>query len=133
MPKVGMDHFVLNVKDIDIILEFYEEILGLHPERVEEFRAGKISFPSVRINPDTIIDLFPKKASTHMDDEQSNHLNHFCLSFNKTEWDTVYQRIKSCGISIEEGPVERWGAHGNGISIYILDPEHNKIELRYYP
>lgn len=133
MAKAGMDHFVLNVANIDRILAFYENVLGLHPERVEEFRAGKISFPSVRINADTIIDLFPKEISTHQDDEQSNHLNHFCLSFDKNDWDKVYQRIKSHNISIEEGPVERWGAHGQGISIYILDPEHNKIELRYYP
>ncbi|WP_392538856.1 VOC family protein [Legionella sp. 227] len=133
MSQVEMDHFVLNVKNIDIMLVFYEEILGLHPERVEEFRAGKISFPSVRINEDTIIDLFPKEVTTSEQDERANHLNHFCLSFDKHDWDKRYQRIKSHGIAIEEGPVARWGAHGQGISLYILDPEHNKIELRYYP
>lgn len=56
-----MDHFVLNVKNMDVMLAFYKDILGLHPERVEEFRAGKIPFPSMRINSDTIIDLFPQK------------------------------------------------------------------------
>lgn len=128
-----MDHIVLKVKDIDIILKFYEEILGLHPERVEEFRAGKISFPSVRINSDTVIDLFANEnISTQANNEQSNHLDHFCLCFDKNEWDEAYQRIKSHGITIEEGPVERWGAQGEGISIYIMDPENNKIELRYY-
>ena len=53
MPKAGMDHFVLNVANIDRILAFYENVLGLHPERVEEFRAGKISLRSVI--------FFPKK------------------------------------------------------------------------
>lgn len=126
-----MDHFVLNVKNMDVMLAFYKDILGLHPERVEEFRAGKIPFPSMRINSDTIIDLFPQKIKKT--DQKSNRLNHFCLSFAKNEWEEVCQRIKSHGIAIIEGPIDRWGAHGDGVSIYILDPENNKIEIRYYP
>ncbi len=54
-----LDHIVLNVSDIDRSLKFYTEVLGLQPERLDEFKAGKVGFPSVRINGDTIIDLFP--------------------------------------------------------------------------
>ena len=56
-----LDHIVLNVGDIDRALNFYTEVLGLRGERVDEFRAGKVGFPSVRINAETIIDLFPSK------------------------------------------------------------------------
>jgi len=43
----GLDHIVLNVGDVDRALKFYTQVLGLPGERVEEFRAGKIGFPSV--------------------------------------------------------------------------------------
>ena len=59
-----LDHIVLNVGDIERSLKFYIDILGLQGERVNEFREGKVGFPSVRINADTIIDLFPKKERT---------------------------------------------------------------------
>jgi catechol 2,3-dioxygenase-like lactoylglutathione lyase family enzyme len=60
---IELDHIVLNVGDIDRSLKFYTEVLGLKGERVDEFRAGKVSFPSVRITDQTIIDLFPVKIA----------------------------------------------------------------------
>ena len=45
-----LDHIVLNVGDIEQSLKFYTEVLGLSGERVDEFKAGKVGFPSVRIN-----------------------------------------------------------------------------------
>ena len=44
-----MDHIVLNVENEDAMLAFYQEILTLPAERLEEYRAQKASFPSVRI------------------------------------------------------------------------------------
>ena len=64
-----MDHIVLNVGDIDRSLKFYTEVLGLAGERIEEFKAGKVGFPSVRINQDTIIDL-SRKGKPGKRDEQ---------------------------------------------------------------
>jgi hypothetical protein len=56
-----MDHIVLNVEDDERMIFFYSKVLMLASERLEEYRAGKVPFPSVRMNTDTIIDLFPKK------------------------------------------------------------------------
>ena len=56
-----MDHIVLNVEDEEKMIAFYSEVLELVPERLEEYRAGDVPFPSVRLNSDTIIDLFPKR------------------------------------------------------------------------
>lgn len=51
---------------------------------------------------------------------------------SKSEWDALVERLKISGVVIKEGPIQRWGAHGTGTSIYFLDPEGNMIEARYY-
>ncbi|MGZ7007898.1 MAG: VOC family protein, partial [Ilumatobacteraceae bacterium] len=56
----GLDHFVLCCSDVERSLGFYCETLGLEPERVDEWRRGTVPFPSVRISPTTIVDLFAK-------------------------------------------------------------------------
>ncbi len=129
-----MDHIVLNVEDDEKMIAFYLNILMLAPERLEEFRAGKVPFPSVRLNPNTIIDLFPKKLwqSSELTVQGRENLNHFCISLSKEMWAELMERIKANKIVIEQGPVPRWGAHGTGTSIYFRDPEGNLIEARYY-
>ena len=59
--RVAMDHIVLNVVDEERMVAFYTDVLLLEAERLEEYRVGKVPFPSVRLNADTIIDFFPKK------------------------------------------------------------------------
>ena len=59
MP-IHMDHIVLNVNDDDKMMLLYTEVMKFTPERLQEYRSRKVPFPSVRINDDTIIDLFPK-------------------------------------------------------------------------
>ena len=133
--KLRMDHVVLNVEDEEKMMDFYSRILLLVPERLEEYRAGVVPFPSVRLNADTIIDLFPKKLwqKGPAAREGRAHLNHFCISLDKEEWEDLSGRLKAHHITIEEGPVPRWGAHGSGTSIYFRDPEENLIEARCYP
>lgn len=132
--KCVMDHIVLNVEDEERMIAFYSQTLETPAERLEEYRAGKVPFPSVRLNQDTIIDLFPKKlwersAATGPGRE---NLNHFCIALGKNAWQDLCQRLDTNGIAIEEGPVTRWGAHGSGTSVYFRDPEGNRIEARYY-
>ena len=130
----SFDHIVLNVVDIDKMLQFYTEILQLPGERLEEFAAGRVPFPSVRLSADSIIDLFPKKMWERTNPEGACrlNLNHFCLATDKASSKTLQIRLNEQGIDIEEGPVKRWGAHGSGTSIYFRDPEGNTIEVRYY-
>ncbi|MEE4353078.1 MAG: VOC family protein [Desulfatiglans sp.] len=129
-----MDHIVLNVLDEEKMIAFYSEILMLEPERLQEYRTGQVPFPSIRLNSDTIIDLFPKKmwqkSSQH--GEGRLNLNHFCMAMGKETWEELFERLRTHNVDIEEGPVSRWGAHGSGISIYFRDPEGNLVEARYY-
>lgn len=129
-----MDHIVLNVEDEEKMIIFYSNVLLLEPERLEEYRAGKVPFPSVRLNSDTIIDLFPKKMWEKGAQAEKSHmnLNHFCLSLGKNTWRELLERLQANKVNIDEGPVPRWGAHGSGTSVYFRDPEGNLIEARYY-
>ena len=129
-----MDHIVLNMEDDEKMITFYSKILMMPTERLEEYRAGKVPFPSVRLNADTIIDLFPKKMwqKTARAGQGRENLNHFCIAVSKGAWKKLLERLQANKITIEVGPVPRWGAHGTGTSIYFRDPEGNLIEARYY-
>jgi catechol 2,3-dioxygenase-like lactoylglutathione lyase family enzyme len=129
-----MDHIVINVVDMNAMLAFYCDVLQLQPERLEEFRAGSVPFPSVRLNGDTIIDLFPgelwQKSSPAGPGREN--LNHFCIALPRGAWEELAERLRVHHVAIKEGPVRRWGAHGAGTSVYFYDPERNLIEARYY-
>ena len=135
-PKVTeLDHIVLNVGDIDRSLGFYTGVLGLQPERLAEFRTGKVGFPSVRINSDTIIDLFPtsdRKAVQEKGEKRPGNLNHFCMVVGQQDFAGIVDYLNANGVAIREGPVARWGARGRATSVYFLDPDGNEIEIRCY-
>jgi len=129
-----MDHIVLNVEDGEKMIAFYSKVLMFPPERLEEYNAGDVPFPSVRLNSNTIIDLFPKKMwqKSVRSEQGGENLNHFCIALSKGMWQDLLERLKANNVTIEEGPVPRWGALGTGTSIYFQDPEGNRIEVRYY-
>ncbi|HEY7316631.1 MAG TPA: VOC family protein [Candidatus Binatia bacterium] len=130
-----LDHIVLNVGDIDRSVKFYTEVLGLQAERLDEFRAGKVGFPSVRINDDTIIDLFPTRGVGDFNKEKEKregNLNHFCMVVGREDFSGIVDYLAQHGIPVREGPVSRWGARGRATSVYFLDPDGNEVEIRCY-
>ncbi|NIO29149.1 MAG: VOC family virulence protein [Candidatus Latescibacteria bacterium] len=130
-----LDHIVLNVKNIDRTLDFYTGILGLKGERIQEFKDGKVGFPSVRINEHTLIDLNPVKADTRSPpagEKAEGNLNHFCLVVEKEDFSGIVDYLREHNVSIRQGPISRWGARGRATSVYFLDPEGNEIEIRCY-
>lgn len=127
-----LDHIVLNVADVDRSLRFYMEVLGLEAERLVEFRAGKVGFPSVRVNRDTVIDLFPTKDHEQTQTPSRHNLNHFCMVVGKEDFAGIVDFLTQRQIAIREGPVSRWGARGQATSVYFPDPDGNEIEIRCY-
>ncbi len=126
-----MDHIVLRVKDVETSLKFYTETLGLKPERIEEWRAGKIRFPSARINADTIIDLFASDQEP-IDKDGVKNQDHYCMVIEKTDMEELKSKFEAMGVGIQAGPGQRWGSHGDGTSLYVYDPDDNVVELRHY-
>ena len=126
-----MDHIVLRVKDVETSLKFYTETLGLKPERIEEWRAGKIRFPSARINADTIIDLFASDQEP-IDKDGVKNQDHYCMVIEKTDMEELKSKFEAMGVGIQAGPGQRWGSHGDGTSLYVYDPDDNVVALRHY-
>jgi catechol 2,3-dioxygenase-like lactoylglutathione lyase family enzyme len=126
----GIDHIVLPVADIDRALAFYHGVLGLPVEREAEFRAGEIGFPSVRIHDHFVIDLFPRKPGAAPPD--GRNLDHFCMVTDAEDLGPIVTELARHGIPIARGPVERWGAQGMAMSVYLHDPDGNEVEIRTY-
>ena len=131
---IELDHIVLNVRGIDRSFKFYTYVLGLQGERVEEFRAGKVSFPSVRINDQTIIDLFPRKNDPAQPalEKASRNLNHFCLVVGPEDFSGIVDYLQGNQVVIREGPVSRWGAQGRATSVFFKQKTAYEIEIRCY-
>jgi catechol 2,3-dioxygenase-like lactoylglutathione lyase family enzyme len=117
-----LDHIVLKCADVETSLAWYCDVLGLQPERVDEWRAGDVFFPSARIDEHTIIDLFPGGPD-------GENFDHFCIVIEPTDLDAV---AASGAFHVLAGPDTRWGARGDGTSLYVRDPDGNVVELRYY-
>jgi catechol 2,3-dioxygenase-like lactoylglutathione lyase family enzyme len=119
---VAMDHIVLSCADVERTLAWYQEHLGLVGVRVEEWRRREVPFPSLRVEESTIIDLIPGPT-------ESGRLDHVCLVV-----DTIgLQALRDSGrFEVLEGPVRRFGARGDGTSLYVRDPDGLTVELRHY-
>lgn len=130
---IKLDHIVLNVRDVDRALSFYTDVIGLTAERLDQYKAGQVPFPSLRINQDTIIDLLPPEIwGGPQPGEARTNLDHFCLAVDEGSWPALAGRLERAGIEYELGPITLSGAHGDGTAVYVRDSEGNRLELRYY-
>src|SRR5205823_6188993 len=96
-------------------------------ERLEQFDAGKVSFPSVRISEDTVVDLFPSPNLRH---DVTHPLNHFCFSLSQGELGPLRDLLLQHEVEILEDARPRWGASGWAPSMKVLDPDGNIVELK---
>ena len=125
----GLDHIGLRVRDVESSLGFYTGVLGLESERVNEWRNGDVTFPSVRLDSSTLIDLF---AASDGGEPTANNQDHFCLEIEPIDLANLKTKCIKLGIGIHNGPGSRWGARGDGTSLYIYDPDNNVVELKFY-
>ncbi|WP_116999312.1 VOC family protein [Desertimonas flava] len=125
----AFDHLVVKCSDVDATLRWYLDVLGLEPVRVDEWRAGQAFFPSVRVSPDTIIDLIPRAG-----EYGERNVDHICLVADRASVDAIVAdgTSDSPTFSIVDGPGTRYGARGDGWSVYVTDPDDNVVEIRSY-
>lgn len=117
----GLDHVVVCCSNVERSLAFYCDTLGLEADRLDEWRRGEVPFPSVRISPTTVIDLFEKAPD-------GVNMDHLCLVVQQVDLDAVAAAFP--GSTRADG---LYGAQGYASSVYISDPDGNTIELRCYP
>jgi catechol 2,3-dioxygenase-like lactoylglutathione lyase family enzyme len=122
----GLDHIVLVCADVEASIAFYCEELGLERVRLDEWRRGEVPFPSVRISPTVIIDLFG--GTHHGHTQHGRNLDHVCLTFEGATLDELAARFPD-----GRRGTALFGAQGYADSLYITDPDGNTVELRSYP
>lgn len=119
----NLDHIVLRVSDPEVSVRWYQQHFGFPVLRLEEWRRGEVPFPSVEVNPGTIIDLDPRREAT------GTNLSHFCLVVDEMD---LVALAASDTFEVIDGPYRRWGALGPADLVYVADPDGNGIELRHY-
>jgi catechol 2,3-dioxygenase-like lactoylglutathione lyase family enzyme len=117
-----MDHVVLLVDDVERSVAWYRDVLSLEVLRLDEWRAGRVPFPSVRVDEGTIIDILAGPRT-------GRNVDHLCLVVAPTDLGEV---AASGRFDVVDGPARRWGARGDGTSLYVRDPDGNVVELRHY-
>jgi catechol 2,3-dioxygenase-like lactoylglutathione lyase family enzyme len=126
----SLDHVVLNVSDAERSLAFYAGLLGLRPERADEFRSGHVPFPSVRIDARTILDFLDPGHRGATPARQN--LNHIALAVENMPSE-IAEFLKQHGLAIKREMTGNFGAQGDTAhSFHVLDPDGNLLELQAY-
>lgn len=132
IPLRGLDHLVLRIVDLDAMLRFYVDALGCTVER----RREDIGLVQLRAGA-SLIDLVPVagklgRAGGAAPGAEGRNLDHFCLRVEP--FDEAAIRAQLARHDIPAGAVaSRYGAEGEGPSIYLADPEGNVVELKGPP
>lgn len=127
-----IDHLVLRVVDLDRMLRFYCGALGCSVERRED-EIGLVQLRAGR----SLIDLVPVngklgRAGGAAPGKEARNLDHFCLRVEPFDETSIRRHLEAQGVAA--GPVaSRYGAEGEGPSVYITDPEGNVVELKGSP
>jgi len=113
----GIDHLVLRVTDIDRMRKFYCEVLGAQHVAWRP----ELGMSHLRVGA-AMIDLVKGERS-------GLNMDHFCLRVDPFDQEAIVAHLKKHGVAV--GKIrDRFGAEGNGISIYLTDPEGNTVELK---
>ncbi|MBK7251762.1 MAG: VOC family protein [Gammaproteobacteria bacterium] len=125
----GIDHLVLRVRSLPAMIAFYCDVLGCRVERVQEdlglmqLRAGA-----------SLIDLVDLagplgRAGGAAPATEGRNLDHFCLRVESFDAEAIRSELTARGLEAGEVAM-RYGAEGEGPSIYVEDPEGNVVELK---
>ena len=127
-----IDHVVLRVVDLERMIRFYTGALGCTVERRRDdlglvhLRAGR-----------SLIDLVPVdgplgRPGGAAPGREGRNLDHLCLRVEAFDLAAIRRQLAPFGVEVgEQG--QRFGADGEGPSVYLTDPEGNTVELKGPP
>ena len=120
-----IDHVVLTVRDLERTCNFYRDVLGFEVVTFAGGRTG-LRFGGQKLNLHQYGKEFEPKA-------QHPTPGSVDLCFiTRTPLDEVRRELAEKGIPVEVGPVEKVGAIGTLLSVYVRDPDNNLIEIANY-
>ena len=127
-----LDHVVLRVRDVAAMRRFYCDVLGCTPELDQpgiglfQLRAGASLIDLVDVN-----GKLGRNGGAPPGLEGRN-VDHVCLSIEGYDEAAIVAHLKAHGVRVGESG-SRYGAEGEGPSIYLFDPEGNMLELKGPP
>jgi glyoxylase I family protein len=127
-----IDHLVLRVEDLERSIAFYRSVLGCEVEK----RRDDLGLIHLRAGA-SLIDLVSvagplgRKGGAAAEGERRN-LDHFCLRIDPFDQASLTEHLAQVGLSGLDVQI-RFGAEGNGPSLYICDPDGNTVELKGPP
>jgi glyoxylase I family protein len=127
-----LDHIVLRVRNLTAMRDFYCEVLGCTFEREQ----ADIGLLQLRAGASLIdlVDIEGKlgRRGGAAPGLEARNLDHFCLRIEPWDEAEITAHLKALGVRVGEIG-RRYGAEGEGPSIYINDPEGNTVELKGPP
>ncbi|NJM91864.1 MAG: VOC family protein [Rhodospirillaceae bacterium] len=128
----GPGSHLLRVRDRDRMVRFYCDILGCTMEREQ----AEIGLTQVRAGR-SLIDLVPVdgklgRMGGAAPGKEGRNLDHFCITLDRYDEAKIRAYLTAQGVEIGEAG-SRYGAEGEGPSLYVSDPEGNVVELKGPP
>jgi len=114
-----IDHVVIRVRDLEKMVRFYEQALGFKVERTID----RLKLVQMRAGA-SMLDLVQGERPP-----AGGNMDHLCFRVEPFDREAIAARLSPLGAEIGEA-VQRYGAEGNGPSVYFHDPEGNQIELK---
>jgi catechol 2,3-dioxygenase-like lactoylglutathione lyase family enzyme len=121
---LGLDHVVLRARDPRRLVAFYRDVLGCTLEREQpafalvQLRAGR-----------SLIDIVAADGTAPAG---PGNMDHLCLRIEPFDLGVLQAHLRHHGV--EPGKAgERYGAEGDGPSLYLVDPDGNTVELKGPP
>ena len=123
----SIDHIVLTTRNIEQIIHFYCDILGMKLERFSPSDGSPerlaLHFGNQKINLHDANSPF----KPHAKNPTSGSIDLCFLSnISIQDWVKAFEENK---IQIETGPARKTGATGLLLSVYVRDPDGNLIEI----
>jgi catechol 2,3-dioxygenase-like lactoylglutathione lyase family enzyme len=127
----GIDHVVFRVVDLEKVASFYIEVLGARWEKKQE----EIGLYQLRVG-SALVDLVPVdgrlgRMGGAAPGKEARNVDHVCFRVLPWDGEAILGQLRELGIAGEI--VSRYGAEGDGPSIYLADPEGNNLELKGPP
>lgn len=125
----GIDHVVLRVRDIERVRKFYCDVLGAaHVAYRPEFGMSHLRIGAAMIDLVEVDGPLGKPGGAAPGQDGRN-MDHFCLRVEPFDQGAIVAHLTKHGVAV--GDIRpRFGAEGNGVSIYLTDPEGNTVELK---